>query len=89
MNVTFDRRKPTGPNSRFKTIDNGERRNLMQEITTLLEKTLVVPLVQSDDPRIAVETSRALAAGGLAVVEVVLRTDQALECLQAIAVEVP
>ena len=89
MNVTFDRRKPTGPNSRFKTIDNGERRNLMQEITTLLGKTRVVPLVQSDDPRIAVETSRALAAGGLAVVEVVLRTDRALECLQAIADEVP
>ena len=61
----------------------------MQDITALLEKTPLVPLVQSDDPKIAVKTARALAAGGLKVVEVVLRTDQALQCLQAIAGEVP
>jgi 2-dehydro-3-deoxyphosphogluconate aldolase/(4S)-4-hydroxy-2-oxoglutarate aldolase len=49
----------------------------------------VVPLVQADDPAVAVATSRALAAGGLQVAEVVLRTDRALECLQAVADEVP
>lgn len=58
-----------------------------------LNKTLhsvpVVPLVQADDPKIAVLTSRALAAGGLTVAEVVFRTDRALECLQAVAEEVP
>jgi 2-dehydro-3-deoxyphosphogluconate aldolase / (4S)-4-hydroxy-2-oxoglutarate aldolase len=58
-------------------------------ITELLSKNPVVPLVQSDDPAIAVETSRALAAGGLKVAEVVFRTDRALECLQAVADEVP
>ncbi len=58
-------------------------------ITELLSDSPVVPLVQADDPAIAVETSRALAAGGLKVAEVVFRTDRALECLQAVANEVP
>ena len=58
-------------------------------ITDLLAKNPVVPLVQADDPVIAVETSRALAAGGLRVAEVVFRTDRALECLQAVADDVP
>ena len=49
----------------------------------------VVALVQADDPAVAVKTSRALAAGGLPVVEVVFRTDRALDCLKAVAVEVP
>jgi len=55
----------------------------------LLNRCPVVPLVQADDPDIAVKTSRALAAGGLQVAEVVFRTDRALECLQAVADEVP
>ena len=58
-------------------------------ITELLSNNPVVPLVQADDPAVAVQTSRALAAGGLQVVEVVFRTDRALECLQAVAEEVP
>jgi 2-dehydro-3-deoxyphosphogluconate aldolase/(4S)-4-hydroxy-2-oxoglutarate aldolase len=58
-------------------------------ITELLSKNPVVPLVQADDPDVAVEISRALAAGGLQVAEVVLRTDRALECLQAVADDVP
>ena len=58
-------------------------------ITELLSKNPVVPLVQTDDPDVAVKTSRALAAGGLKVAEVVFRTDRALECLQAVADNVP
>ena len=58
-------------------------------ITELLTNNPVVPLVQADDPAVAVDTSRALAAGGLQVAEVVFRTDRALECLQAVADEVP
>lgn len=58
-------------------------------INELLSKNPVVPLVQADDPDVAVKTSRALAAGGLKVAEVVLRTDRALDCLQAIASDVP
>jgi 2-dehydro-3-deoxyphosphogluconate aldolase/(4S)-4-hydroxy-2-oxoglutarate aldolase len=49
----------------------------------------VVALVQADDPAVAVKTSQALAAGGLPVVEVVFRTDRALQCLRAVADEVP
>jgi 2-dehydro-3-deoxyphosphogluconate aldolase/(4S)-4-hydroxy-2-oxoglutarate aldolase len=58
-------------------------------ITELLSKNPVVPLVQADDPAIAVKVSSALAAGGLKVAEVVFRTDRALECLQAVADDVP
>ncbi len=58
-------------------------------INTFLSDYPVVPLIQADDPKIAVKTSRALAAGGLKVAEVVFRTDRALECLQAVANEVP
>lgn len=58
-------------------------------IIQALKDVPVVPLVQADDPAAAVGTSRALAAGGLKVVEVVFRTDRALECLQAVADEVP
>lgn len=59
------------------------------DINTTLRAAPVVPLVQADDPAVAVQISRALAAGGLTVAEVVLRTDRALECLQAVAEEVP
>ena len=61
----------------------------MLDINKLLEKGPVVPLVQADDSKVAVETSRALARGGLPVIEVVLRTDKALQCLQAITDELP
>ncbi len=61
----------------------------MSELESRLKAAPVVPLVQADDPDIAVRTSRALAAGGLQVAEVVFRTDRALECLQAVANDVP
>lgn len=49
----------------------------------------VVPLVQSDDPKTALKISEALLEGGLDVLEVVLRTDAAMDCLEAIAKEFP
>ena len=58
-------------------------------INDMLSSRPVVPLVRADDPAVAVKTSEALAKGGLTVVEVVFRTDRALECLQAVADEVP
>ncbi len=58
-------------------------------ITDMLTDCPVVPLVQADDPDIAIKTSQALAAGGLRVVEVVFRTDRALDCLRAVAADVP
>ena len=61
----------------------------MNAIIQTLETVPVVPLVQADDPDVAIATARALHAGGLPVVEVVFRTDRALECLRAVAAEVP
>jgi 2-dehydro-3-deoxyphosphogluconate aldolase/(4S)-4-hydroxy-2-oxoglutarate aldolase len=62
---------------------------LTSEFVKILEAAPVVPLVQADDPAVAVKTSHALAAGGLTVVEVVFRTDRALDCLKVVAEEVP
>jgi 2-dehydro-3-deoxyphosphogluconate aldolase/(4S)-4-hydroxy-2-oxoglutarate aldolase len=59
------------------------------DIASILAETPVVPLVQADEPETAVLISRALAAGGLAVAEIVFRTDAALQCLSAVAAEVP
>lgn len=56
----------------------------MTDLISRLAAAPVVPLVQADDPAVAVATTRALAAGGLTVIEVVLRTPAALDCLQAI-----
>ncbi|HEX5787478.1 MAG TPA: bifunctional 4-hydroxy-2-oxoglutarate aldolase/2-dehydro-3-deoxy-phosphogluconate aldolase [Woeseiaceae bacterium] len=58
-------------------------------LSEVLKTVPVVPLVKAEEPATAVGISRALAAGGLTVVEVVFRTDRALECLRAVAEEVP
>lgn len=62
---------------------------MTDKLTQSLEATRVVPLVQSDDPKTALKVSEALLEGGLDVLEVVLRTDAALDCLEAIAKEFP
>jgi len=54
-----------------------------------LSSTRIVPLVQSEDPATALKISEALLEGGLEVLEVVLRTDSALDCLEAIVKEFP
>jgi len=61
----------------------------MSELLNSLEEKRVVPLVQSEDPATALKISEALLEGGLDVLEVVLRTDAALDCLEAIAKEFP
>ena len=62
---------------------------MTDKITTALEQTRVVPLVQADDPDTAIKISQALIEGGLNVLEVVLRTDGALDCLEAIVKAFP
>ncbi|QTD57633.1 bifunctional 4-hydroxy-2-oxoglutarate aldolase/2-dehydro-3-deoxy-phosphogluconate aldolase [Parasphingorhabdus cellanae] len=47
----------------------------------------IVPLIQADDPTVAIATANALQEGGLHVVEVVLRTDAAVDCMEAIVNE--
>lgn len=49
----------------------------------------VIPIVQAEDSETAVRIVAALQAGGLDVIEVVLRTDAAFECMSAILERVP
>lgn len=49
----------------------------------------VIPVVVLHDPDDAVPLARALAAGGIPIVELTLRTPRALEAIRAIADEVP
>ena len=55
------------------------------ELNARLSVAPVVPLIGEDDPVRAVEIAHALKAGGLSVLEVVLRSDNALAGLAAIA----
>lgn len=44
----------------------------------------VVPLIGADDPEVAVRTAEALRDGGLTVIEVVMRSEGAQRCMEAI-----
>lgn len=62
---------------------------MSDKLISKLRKSPIVPLVQSNDPEVALETARALMLGGINVIEVVLRTTEALASLQKIAKELP
>ena len=62
---------------------------MYRQIEQRLLRAPVVPLVQCDDPDVAIDISQALLKGGLTVVEVVLRTRRALQCLAAIGKACP
>lgn len=53
-----------------------------------LKATPVIPLIQAEDVNVAIATAEALKAGGLTTLEVVWRTDAAMDCMEAIAKEV-
>jgi 2-dehydro-3-deoxyphosphogluconate aldolase / (4S)-4-hydroxy-2-oxoglutarate aldolase len=55
----------------------------------LFDRSPVIPVLTVDDPEVTVGLARALAAGGLAAVELTLRTPRALDCIRAVAAEVP
>ncbi len=57
--------------------------------TPLVAKTPVIPVLTIERAADAVPLARALVAGGLAVIEVTLRTKAALDAIRAIAAEVP
>jgi len=59
--------------------------DMSDSIDDLLRQAPVVPLVQSNEPTEAIAISQALLDGGLKVLEVVLRTDAAFDCLDAVA----
>ena len=63
--------------------------NVNDDLLGRLEVAPVVPLVVPDDPETAIKTTRALVEGGLSVIEVVLRTSAAVECLGEVVKAVP
>lgn len=54
------------------------------DLARRLAEAPVVPLIGEDDPARAVATANALSKGGLGVIEVVLRSDNALKGMEAI-----
>ncbi|MFN4360656.1 MAG: bifunctional 4-hydroxy-2-oxoglutarate aldolase/2-dehydro-3-deoxy-phosphogluconate aldolase [Hylemonella sp.] len=63
----------------------------MQTPTALqvMQDAPVIPVIVLDQVQDAVPLARALVAGGIRMLEVTLRTPQALACIEAIAREVP
>lgn len=55
----------------------------------IMQDAPVIPVIVLHDVAHAVPMARALVAGGIRMLEVTLRTPQALACMQAIAQEVP
>lgn len=49
----------------------------------------VIPVIVVDDVRLAVHMAKALVAGGIRMLEITLRTSQALAAMETIAKEVP
>lgn len=64
---------------------------MIQKLTALqvMQDAPVIPVIVLNDVAQAVPMARALAAGGVRMLEVTLRTPQALACMEAIAREVP
>lgn len=62
---------------------------MSHDLFNTLAAAPVMPLVIPDDAAVAVKTCRALAAGGLATAEIVLRTASAVDAIRAVAAEVP
>ena len=55
----------------------------------VMQDAPVIPVIVLQDPQDAVPLARALAVGGIRMLEVTLRTPVALECIERIAKEVP
>ncbi len=55
----------------------------------VMQEAPVIPVIVLSDVAHAVPLARALVAGGIRMLEVTLRTPQALACIEAIANEVP
>jgi 2-dehydro-3-deoxyphosphogluconate aldolase/(4S)-4-hydroxy-2-oxoglutarate aldolase len=66
-------------------IQQGDKLTALQ----VMQDTPVIPVIVLHDVKHAVALARALVAGGIRMLEVTLRTPQALACLEAIAREVP
>jgi 2-dehydro-3-deoxyphosphogluconate aldolase/(4S)-4-hydroxy-2-oxoglutarate aldolase len=63
--------------------------NTTASIAEILQLSPVVPVVTIEEAAAAPDLARALVRGGIKVIEVTLRTPQALAAIKAIAAEVP
>ena len=65
--------------------------NISYRLTALqvMQDSPVIPVIVLTDAGQAVQMARALVAGGIRMLEVTLRTPQALACIEAIARDVP
>lgn len=61
----------------------------MADASAVLNTSPVIPVVAIDDPQDAVPLARALADGGVGIIELTLRTGSALTSVKLIAEEVP
>ena len=64
-------------------------RDMLGELEAVLDRVPVIPVLVIDDAKDAVPVARALAAGGLPIAEVTLRTAAASDAIAAIAEQVP
>ncbi|MFI0848217.1 2-dehydro-3-deoxy-phosphogluconate aldolase [Mesorhizobium sp. IMUNJ 23232] len=60
-----------------------------EKLLSLLDGQPVIPVIKIDDAADAVPLARALARGGLKVIEITLRTPSALESIRRASAEVP
>ncbi len=63
--------------------------NTTASIAGILQLSPVMPVVTIEEAATAVDLARALVRGGIRVIEVTLRTSQALRAIEAIAAQVP
>jgi len=61
----------------------------MNRFSELMSGQTLLPIIQANSPEQGVAIAKAMAAAGLNLVEVVLRTDASLAALEAIKAEVP
>lgn len=76
-------------NRRTCTRDPVNQENLGVIITEIMRASPVMPVIVLNDVAHAVPLARALMAGGIRVLEITLRTPQALDCVRAIRAAVP
>lgn len=62
--------------------------NKTEKLLSLLNRQPVIPVLKIESAADAVPLARALAKGGLAVIEITLRTSEALEAIRRVAGEV-
>ena len=65
--------------------------NIAAKLSALqvMQDAPVIPVIVLSDVHQAILLARALVAGGIRMLEVTLRTPQALACIEAIARDVP